>query len=334
MYSDEDLNEAVNKGIFSPAAVNEFRQQFAKARNIHQVDEENFRLLSGFNDVFVVIASGLLLASLTWLGFETKPVLGALILAAGSWGLAEVFVRRKRMALPAIGLLLSFLGGLFAIPISLYDGAQSVHELQFIASGILTVAGAWLHWQRFRVPVTVAAGMVSLFLGVFGVLLGQFPEIHFYYQPYLAGAGLITFALAMYWDAKDPKRQTRNADIAFWLHLLSAPLIVHPIFSTLGIFSGVTGYSTALIVLALYTLLALVSIIVDRRAIMVSALVYVVYAMSGLLENYGFVSYSMALTGIFIGGSLLLLSAYWRQSRSFLVNNLPSRAQTFLPATH
>ncbi|BDX07921.1 hypothetical protein [Planctobacterium marinum] len=334
MYSDEDLNEAVNKGIFSPAAVNEFRQQFAQARNIHQVDEENFRLLSGFNDVFVVIASGLLLASLTWLGFETKPVLGALILAAGSWGLAEVFVRRKRMALPAIGLLLSFLAGLFAVPITLFDVSHSVHELQFVAAGLLTVAGAWLHWQRFRVPVTVAAAMVSLFLGVFGVLFSQFPEIRFYYQPYLAGAGLITFALAMYWDAKDPKRQTRNSDIAFWLHLLSAPLIVHPIFSTLGIFSGVTGYSTAMIVLALYTLLALVSIIVDRRAIMVSALVYVVYAMSGLLENYGFVSYSMALTGIFIGGSLLLLSAYWRQSRSFLVNNLPGKAQTFLPATH
>lgn len=332
MYSDEDLNEAVSKGIFTPDKVKEFRQYFAQSRSIHQVDEENFRLLSGFNDVFVVIASALLLVSLTWLGYETLPVLGAFVLAAGSWGLAEVFVKRKRMALPAIGLLLSFLAGLFAIPITMIESAEYVSQYQFIAAGLITVAGAWVHWQRFRVPVTIAAAMVSLFLGVFGMLFGYFPEIRYFYQPYLAVAGLITFSFAMYWDSRDPKRETRNSDIAFWLHLLSAPLIVHPIFSTLGIFEGVTGYSTAIIVLALYTVLALISIIVDRRAIMVSALVYVVYAMSGLLENYGFVSYSMAMTGIFIGGSLLLLSAFWQQTRQSVVRILPEKTQQFLPA--
>lgn len=332
MYSDEDLNEAVSKGIFAPDKVQEFRQYVAQSRSIHQVDEENFRLLSGFNDVFVVIASALLLVSLTWLGFETLPVLGAFVLAAGSWGLAEVFVKRKRMALPAIGLLLSFLAGLFAIPITIIESADYVNQYQFIGAGLITVAGAWLHWQRFRVPVTIAAAMVAFFLGVFGVLFGYFPEIRYFYQPYLAVAGLITFSFAMYWDSRDPKRETRNSDIAFWLHLLSAPLIVHPIFSTLGIFEGVTGYSTAIIVLALYTVLALISIIVDRRAIMVSALVYVVYAMSGLLENYGFVSYSMALTGIFIGGSLLLLSAFWQQTRQSIVSILPEKTQQYLPA--
>ena len=138
--------------------------------------------------------------------------------------------------------------------------------------------------------------------------------------------------LAMYWDGTDPKRQTRRSDVAFWLHLLSAPMIVHPIFSSLGLFTGVTGYSTALLVIGLYLLLALISIAVDRRAIMVSALVYVVYAMSGLLENYGLVSYSMALTGTFIGTSLLLLSAYWQKSRQFVIGLLPTRSQAFLPA--
>ena len=31
------------------------------------VDEENFRLMGGFNDIFIVIASGLLLFSAMWL---------------------------------------------------------------------------------------------------------------------------------------------------------------------------------------------------------------------------------------------------------------------------
>ena len=331
MYSDEELNDAVKKGIFSASAVHEFRQHIARDRNIPQVDEENFRLLNGFNDVFVVVASALLLASLAWLGQEVSDLLGAIILAAGSWGLAEVFVKRKRMALPAIGLLLSFLAALFAIPLV---AVEPISEMQFLAAAALATAGAWLHWQRFRVPITMAAGVAAFFLGMFGILASQFPHILQYYQPYLAVAGLVSFAMAMYWDATDPKRQTRNSDIAFWLHLISAPLIVHPIFSSLGIFDGITGYSTAFLVIGLYVILALVSIAVDRRAIMVSALVYVVYAMSGLLETYGFVSHNMAVTGIVIGGSLLLLSAYWQQSRQFVLRLLPSKTHSFLPAAH
>ncbi len=331
MYSDEELNDAVTIGIFSASSVNQFREHIAQTRNTNQVDEENFRLLSGFNDIFVVIASGLLLISMTWLSAEYSHTLAAVILAAGSWGLAEIFVLRKRMALPAIGLLLTFIGGLFAIPLSF---GEPISQIQFISSAVLASAGAYGHWLRFRVPITMAAGVVAFFAGVFGVLMNQFPMMKLYYQAYMAVAGALTFILAMYWDAKDPKRQTRNSDIAFWLHLLSAPLIVHPIFNSLGIFTGVTGYSTALLVVGLYLVLALVSIAVDRRAIMVSALVYVIYALSGLLQTYGFVSYSMALTGIFIGGSLLLLSAYWHQTRQFVIGLLPSKTHAFLPALH
>lgn len=331
MYSDEDLNDAVKQGIFNASSVHEFRHHVSQIRNTHQVDEENFRLLNGFNDIFVVIASALMLASMTWLSHGVSELLGSIVLAVGSWGLAEVFVRRKRMALPAIGLLLSFLVGVFAIPVSF---GPPLTQLQLIAAVILTTMAAWAHWQRFRVPITLAAGVVALFAGIFGVLFIQYPEIRFFYQPYLAVAGLVTFAFAMYWDATDPKRETRNSDIAFWLHLISAPLIVHPIFSSLGIFSGVSGFSTAALVLGLYLVLALISIIVDRRAIMVSALVYVLYALSGLLETYGFVSYNMAITGVLIGGSLLVLSAYWHQSRQFVVGLLPTKTHSYLPALH
>lgn len=331
MYSDEDLNDAVKKGIFSASAVHEFRQHIAQLNHTHHVDEENFRLLSGFNDIFVVIASALLLASVSWLGFEFTPVMGAIVLAAGSWLLAEFFVKRRRMALPAIGLLLSYLGGLIAIPLVISD---PINEWQFLAAAILSTAGAWLHWQRYRVPITLAAGVLALIATLFGLIVSKYPSMHLYYQPYLAIAGACTFMLAMYWDAKDPKRETRNSDIAFWLHLVAAPMIVHPIFSGLGILSGFMDYSTALVVISLYAVLALVSIAVDRRAVMVSALVYVIYALSGLLETYGLVSYSMAITGTIMGGSLLMLSAYWQQSRQFVLRLVPNKAQDYLPSVN
>ncbi|MGO4894706.1 hypothetical protein [Flavobacterium sp. W21_SRS_FM6] len=119
----------------------------------------------------------------------------------------------------------------------------------------------------------------------------------------------MTFVIAMLWDAGNRHRQTRRSDVAFWLHLAAAPMIVHPIFASLGILEGVDSFASSDLVLGLYILLALISIAVDRRAIMVSALVYVVFAFSNMLETYGMMSYSFALTGLCIGATLLLLSA-------------------------
>lgn len=48
-------------------------------------------------------------------------------------------------------------------------------------------------------------------------------------------AGLVVFGLPIQCDASNVSRTTRRSDIAFWLHLLVAPLIVHPIFSMLGV---------------------------------------------------------------------------------------------------
>ena len=63
------------------------------------------------------------------------------------------------MALPAIALLLAFLGGLFATPILF---RPEVKEYAFIAAGLITTVGALMHWSRFHVPITVAAGSATL----------------------------------------------------------------------------------------------------------------------------------------------------------------------------
>lgn len=43
-----------------------FRAHVAALRDTPAADEEHFRLVTGFNDVFVVIACPLLLASVAW----------------------------------------------------------------------------------------------------------------------------------------------------------------------------------------------------------------------------------------------------------------------------
>ena len=82
---------------------------------------------------------------------------------------------------------------------------------------------------------------------------------------------------------------------------------------------------------ALYLLLTFVSMCIDRRVLMVSSLMYVIYALSGLIDRYGVVGSSFALTGVLMGVMLLLLSAYWHSVRAILVGLLPNVVQNYVP---
>ena len=120
MYSESDLQDAVAAGALTPASAQALRDHVARLR-ASSVDEEHFRLLTGFNDIFVAIASVILLVAVAGLGNEvhlgiTTPhqpsFVSGLFVAGTAWGLAEYFTRRLRMALPSILLLLAFVGGI------------------------------------------------------------------------------------------------------------------------------------------------------------------------------------------------------------------------------
>jgi hypothetical protein len=129
----------------------------------------------------------------------------------------------------------------------------------------------------------------------------------------------------------DRLRQTRRSDVAFWLHLLAAPLIVHPIFRLLGLLDGGATTAEALVVLVLYVVLGLVALAIDRRALMVSALAYVIYAMSVLFREFGQVGLNLAFTGLVIGSALLMLSAFWHVARLRVLALLPPALRSRLP---
>src|SRR6478672_10690379 len=126
MYSQQELDDAIASGVISEQAANALRMHIEQQRATVIPDEEQFRLLTGFNDIFVSIAAAILLFAVGWIGQsagqasglfitdhgETGPsLLAPLAVAATSWGLALFFTARRRMALPSILLLLSFVGG-------------------------------------------------------------------------------------------------------------------------------------------------------------------------------------------------------------------------------
>lgn len=337
MYSESDLEAAVAAGILSPAAADAFRSHVAEGRATPAVDEESFRLLTGFNDIFVSIALVLLLVALAWIGGDTSAALAGALVAGASWGLAEYFTRRRRMALPSILLLLSFSGGIAAtmigalVDINLQDAGKREAALIMAAIALVTAGATFGHWLRFRVPITVAAGAISVVAVAVALALAAAPDLEDQVTWLVLIGGIAIFAFAMWWDMSDRTRQTRRSDVAFWLHLAAAPMIAHPIFHQLGVLDGTIGTAQAAIVLALYIVFALISLSIDRRALLVSSLAYVLYAMSALFERFGAVSLSVALTGLVIGSALLMLSAFWHPVRRMVVGTLPGEVRGKLP---
>ena len=351
MYSESDLEAAVAAGALSPQAADALRNHVAASRATPAVDEEHFRLLTGFNDIFVSIAAVILLMSVAWIGYYIPPNVGGegpspfsgVAVAATAWGLAEFFTRKRRMALPSIILLLAFVfGTLFAsgLFLVLAIGEAALQNNERLIAGIAALAAAiaagaaWLHWRRFKVPITIAAGalaVVGVGLGLLGVILGETEGLPDILLGFALLLGIGVFLFAMSWDSSDPKRETRRSDVAFWLHLLAAPLIVHPVFVLLGLTDGTANAGEAVTVLLLYVALGLTALAIDRRALLVSALAYVLYALNSLFETYGAVELSFALTALVIGSALLLLSAFWHSARKAVVGTLPAGLRAKLP---
>ena len=63
MYTEADLQSAVAAGALSHEAAEALRAHAAGMRSAPIADEEQFRLINGFNDIFVTIAAILLLAA-------------------------------------------------------------------------------------------------------------------------------------------------------------------------------------------------------------------------------------------------------------------------------
>ena len=76
MYNQQDLDEAVAAGAIDAAAAASLRNYFDQNRETPSVDEEQFRLINSFNDIFVSIASAILLFAVGWIGHSVGLSLG------------------------------------------------------------------------------------------------------------------------------------------------------------------------------------------------------------------------------------------------------------------
>jgi hypothetical protein len=267
------------------------------------------------------------------------PVLG------GAWLLAEYFTGKRRLLLPSMALsvfivwaasvsaagITSFFISDGAVMASAASGEAGVFQVLFSMGyagfAAAAFAAAAIFW-RFRLPFSLfllAGSIAGLFYtavvqaaGVQGVTLMLGGGV-------TLAVGVATLIAAVWFDMKDPTRSTRNADHAFWLHMAAAPQIIFGV-RALVLGSGFDEASTqfATVMLILLLLFGLISLALNRRALIVSGLVTFTASLWVLVNNSGWSGLnSLMLTALIVGGGIVLLGGGWRTVRRTVLKVFP-----------
>ena len=295
------------------------------------------RFVRGFHDIIITI--GIIAVAMGAIMLFHASALIPLSLV-----LAEIFVRRQRLALPAFTLTVTFMIGSFYLASRLLDGAPPETKTPLLlAIGFAALA---LFYWRYRVPVAlaclIASGIGALFTLTLTAIAGDGDGDYMQIAPRLVGVvslgfALLSFAIAMRFDMLDLARVTRRSDVAFWLHLVTAPALLFSllllIFINFRLWES-HGTANAIITIVIVAGMMLVGILIDRRAFVTSGLLSLgvaVYYMfvheSGLGERFQATALSLVVVGLVV----LSLGSCWRALRGLIVPRLPTALQAKLP---
>ncbi|WP_206534562.1 hypothetical protein, partial [Mesorhizobium sp. M7D.F.Ca.US.004.03.1.1] len=338
-------------------------------------DEENLRLVGGGNDLFVTVGTVLLSAGFffvltTLLPGQTFWIAG--ILAVFTWGLAEIVTRQHRMKLSSSVLALIFMAAILvalALQVEASFGIRKPETIWqllalrqtasragylFLGGGIIAAA---IYFWRFRVPIIAGAIAIAFTLLAFlqtaiilydsvttGAIapprLEDVPELlrAALYMPLICG--LIVFATGVAFDIYDRDRRKIWSDCAFWLHVVSAPMLVHPLFIMATgqnvVFGHIAPDANATIMLTILILGFLyVALAIDRRSLLVPTLAYfgslgIYYLVNSASDSTGIPPFALIL--VVVGALIILFGAGWQRIRRIVVKpTLPATVIRRLP---
>lgn len=262
------------------------------------------------------------------------------------WLMAEFFARGRRLFLPSIVILIAFsifafvgAGAAYGAIVNLdqaffdrLDGAgvegavRQASEFFIVVSAATTLA-IFAFYAHMKLPFAMGLGAMSL-TGVF--MAGAYyawPEKGLdLYQPMQLVSGLFLFLLGVVYDARDPERRTRISDNGFWLHFFAAPLILN---SALGLLVGVDSVmdrqtGAAIVTLGVVFAFAFVSLLINRRALLVAGLAYALISAGFLISKIGLSgAWTIAVTLLVLGGVMVLLGGGWHSLRRVIVAPFP-----------
>lgn len=346
MLRNEDLDAAVKSGVITAEQAANLRRQAAAGAPADMAETETPRVARGFNDVMLALGTAIItLAMMSLWGLPWVQVAPTVyVTIAVLWLISELLDVRRKAVLPGIVAVIGITAAAIYVGVSigtrmgdLPNETAPLRELfkwpvktVMWAAATVAIANA-IYYARFRLPFA----LLPLALGV-GIASVQAVILLFGWErtaaiPHILGLGfgVLLFAAAMWYDTSDPLRRTRNADCGFWLHLAAAPLIVH---SLLSIFGGTrlaqTGGGSGLTV-ALIAGVTLVALAIDRRALIVSSLTYLLAAVGYVVSTASqMLGGSTFASLIVLGVVVLIVGMGWQPARRAVL--APFRGQAWL----
>ncbi|MEE2525073.1 hypothetical protein V0U79_01755 [Hyphobacterium sp. HN65] len=214
--------------------------------------------------------------------------------------------------------------------------------------GIAALLPVAMFYFSFRLPF--AGGLMGVGFATL-VALALFT-----FDPYTVGVYAPTVMVAIggalmlagiVFDARDPGRETRLAGTAFWLHFFAAPILLSAVLNVvqigwtldeadfanpenLNLMAAMASDSgqamqMAVVALTVIALFALVSLLINRRALIVSGLLTAGISIAVIVNQSGLeVPAVVAITLLTLGGIVVLLGAAWNPVRGVLLAPVPS----------
>lgn len=344
---DDALKRAVDSGIITAEQRNLMLQQEAPVSPVtpHRTADEKIRVVNSFNEVFLAVGAWLLLSALAGIRHVIlgEQVPGYLLYAILAWVGAELFVSRKNAGLPAIVCILYAAYALMqACALLLSDGVSSFGELATLAmdkkapagdaeaasftlsialaTGVITALMAGI---RLRIPflmLPAGIGFVCLTLGLTEASGADSPI-----WLVLSLSGLALLGVAVWLDMRDPLRERRTSDYAFWLYVIGAPIMIHPLFIRTFIELWKQPEMAVLAVVVLCMVSTAAGLLLNRRSLVLSTLLYLSISLGYVLSKSGVAGALVALLPMaLIGAYVICLGSAWPKLRhAFMVRLTP-----------
>lgn len=319
MITKENLEKAAEQNIIQAEQVELLYQFLSKqpADTLADSREEPLRFIRGFGDVFITLGIIFLVVSINIIDLSG---LDYLIPAAGFVVLSEWLVRVRRLALPGMAILLSIL---FFVYRAITDGSETS---MLLGLSIVAVTSL-LFYLRYKMPFShlpLAASLVAMFVIAIDVNAFKNPIV-------FAVSGIVVFAVAMWFDSRDTERVSHLSDSAFWLHLLASPLLVHGLMLTMltSKQTWVGILSNEIIILCFFAVFFLTALLIDRRAMLISTQLYMIYAITQVFrDNVANTEDIIVFVLIGLGMFVIYFGAYWYKSRRFIFRFLSGNVIT------
>ncbi len=343
MAEPDDLDASVADGIIT-------REQANAIRHKRAANDEPFKLIGNFGDVFLCI--GLLFVYWSQGAFllvADVPILWVHIgFAVLFWLIAEFFVfstRRKFPAVVAIALFVisvhkvagyylgdvSLTGMALAYFSGIETGMRALEHLAVITAALL------LALLRFRQPIIVLGLGLCATLLAFALTRQYVAETPA--RIVLAVCGAVFLLLGFLLDMKDKARTGIWHEWALWLFVLGSPLTVHPIFlgligeqlaatrvDSFNEFVRIDLEGLIWAVTALAAGFSLLGLLLDRRSLVASTLLYLSAILTYATFRSGLgLSTAAAVVPLTIGVLVILLGVGWDHARAALLRVVPFR---------